>query len=49
MRDARFWLEPVSAVHPSGDNYSTAFALGLRNWTVATAAIRQITTVCGHE
>lgn len=34
MAEGRFWLEPVSATHPSGADYSAAFALGLRNWTM---------------
>jgi hypothetical protein len=34
MSEARFWLEPVSALHPSGGDYSTAFSIALRNWTM---------------
>jgi hypothetical protein len=34
MAEASFWLEPVSALHPSGLDYSTAFAVGLRYWTM---------------
>ena len=34
MLEARFWLEPVSALHPSGWDYSTAFSVALRSWTM---------------
>jgi hypothetical protein len=34
MLEARFWLEPVSASHSSGYDYSTAFGVALRSWTM---------------
>jgi hypothetical protein len=34
MGEGRFWLEPVAATHPSGVDYSAAFAVALRSWTM---------------
>jgi hypothetical protein len=32
LREARFWLEPAEAVHPSGVRYGDGFSLALRLW-----------------